>query len=111
MIYEIRNYHYAPERLAEYRAWANDVALPYIRSHMDLVGFWVKTDEPVEVSGKPQDELGAATVTWIIRWDSMAARNAGMREAFGGEAWRRIMDQNPGRENYLRTEAKFADAL
>ena len=111
MIYEIRNYHYAPERLAEYRVWATDIALPHIRSHMDVLGFWVNVDEPAEVAGKPQDDLGPATVTWIIRWESKAARDAGMRRAFGGDAWRRIMDQNPGRENYLRTEAKFAEAL
>ena len=60
MIYEIRNYHYEPSRMIEYKAWAADKALPYIREHFDLLGFWVSTDDPAEVNGKPLDELGSA---------------------------------------------------
>ena len=111
MIYEIRNYHYAPEHLAAYRIWAMEIALPHIRQHLDLEGFRVNLDEPAQVSGAPQDALGTATVTWIIRWESLDQRNETMPRVFGGEAWRRIMDQNPGRQHYLRTEAKFAERL
>lgn len=45
MIYEIRNYHYEPSLMREYRQWAVARALPYIRENLDLVGFWVKTGE------------------------------------------------------------------
>ena len=111
MIYEIRNYHYEPSAIAAYRTWATDIALPYIREHLDLVGFWVNLDEPPEVNGKPQDDLGCATVTWILRWDDIETRHSVMRRIFATDEWRSIMGRNPGIENYHRTEAKFAEQL
>ena len=111
MVYEIRNYHYEPSRIEEYRAWAAERAVPYIKDNMDLVGFWINLDEPVEVNGKPQDDLGTATVTWIIRWDDVETRNRVMPKVFGSDAWREIMAANPGQENYHRTESKFAEAI
>ena len=111
MIYEIRNYHYAPSLMTEYRAWATDRALPHIKANLDLVGFWANVDEPAQVNGKPLDELGSATVTWIIRWQDIETRNRVMGEVFGSDEWREIMAANPGQANYHRTEAKFAEAL
>ncbi len=111
MFYEIRNYHYEPKRMAEYKAWASDLAVPYIREQVDLVGFWVNIDEPPIVNGRALDELGSATVTWIIRWDDMEQRKSVMGKTFGSAAWREIMAHNPGRENYHRQEAKFAENL
>lgn len=111
MIFEIRNYHYEPSLIEDYRAWARDRALPYIRANLDLVGFWVNIDEAPQVNGKPLDELGSATVTWIIRWDAMQARHEVMEKVFATDEWREIMKHNPGTENYHRTEAKFAEAL
>ena len=111
MIYEIRNYHYEPTRMIEYRAWATDKALPYIREHFDLLGFWVSTDEPSEVNGRPLDELGSATVTWILRWPDLATRHERFPKLFGTDEWKAIMADNPGLENYHRMEAKFTEAL
>lgn len=111
MIYEIRNYHYEPSVINEYRAWAAGRAVPYIKEHLDLVGFWVNVDEPAQIGGKPLDELGSATVTWIIRWPDVETRHRVMGEVFGSDAWRGIMADNPGQENYHRTEAKFAEAI
>ena len=111
MIYEIRNYHYEPSMLKPYREWAVLRALPYTREHLDLVGFWLNLDEPPQIGGKPLDDLGSATVTWIIRWNDMAKRNAVMGEVFATDEWREIMSHNPGQENYHRTEAKFAESL
>ncbi|MYD98472.1 MAG: hypothetical protein F4X98_13970 [Gammaproteobacteria bacterium] len=111
MIYEIRNYHYEPSVIEQYREWAIGKALPYIRAHLDVVGFWVNIDEPPQVGGMPLDELGSATVTWIIRWDDVETRQRVMPQVFGSAEWREIMAENPGQENYHRTEAKFAEAL
>ena len=111
MIYEIRNYHYEPSLLGEYKAWAVERALPYIRAHLDVAGFWVNTDDAPQIGGKPLDDLGSATVTWIIRWPDIATRHETMGKVFGSDQWRRIMAANPGQENYHRTEAKFAEAL
>ena len=111
MIYEIRNYHYEPSLMTEYRHWATEYAVPYIRTHMDLVGFWINLDEPPQIGGKPLDELGSATVTWIIRWEDVATRQREFGRIFGSDEWRTIMARNPGQENYHRTEAKFAESI
>ncbi len=111
MIYEIRNYHYEPSLMKEYREWATKLALPYIRKQMDLVGFWINVDEAPQIGGKPLDELGSATVTWIIRWDDMAKRNDTMSKAFASGVLQEIMKEIPGQEIFLRTEAKFAESL
>ena len=97
MIFEIRNYHYEPSMIGAYRAWAAAKAVPYIRNHLDLVGFWVNFDEAPIVGGKPLDELGSATVTWIIRWDDMQTRNRVM----GG----RCSDPRIGRRSWQPIQA------
>ncbi|MCY4655275.1 MAG: hypothetical protein OXC80_00500 [Gammaproteobacteria bacterium] len=111
MIYEIRNYHYEPSLMPEYRKWANELAVPYIKEAVDLVGFWINIDEPTQIGGQPQDELGSATVTWIIRWPDVEARHKEFPKVFGSAEWREIFSQNPGQEHYHRTEAKFAEML
>ena len=111
MIFEIRNYHYEPTLMNEYRKWATELAVPYIRENLDLVGFWVNLDEHAQIGGQPLDKLGIATVTWIIRWPDVATRELEMPKVFGSPEWQKIMAQNPGQENYHRTEAKFAEML
>ena len=111
MIYEIRNYHFEPTLMAEYKAWAGDRALPYLRTELDLVGFWTSLDEPALISGAPLDDLGSATVTWIIRWPDLATRHERMAEIFATPEWKDIAAGNPGREHYHRIEAKFAEEL
>ena len=111
MIYEIRNYHYEPSLMAEYKVWATQDALPFLREHLDLLGFWVNVDEPAQIGGKALDDLGSATVTWIIRWEDMGQRNEVMGSLFEAPEWQEIMKGNPGVEKYHPTEAKFAEAL
>lgn len=111
MIHEIRNYHYEPTKMAEYKVWARDAALPYIRANLDLLGFWATIDEPSQVGGKPLDDLGSATVTWILRWPDIDTRHNVMGKVFATDEWLEIMKGNPGKEHYLRTEAKFTEEL
>ena len=56
MIYEIRNYHFNPARLEEYKTWAKEKALPFLDRELDLVGFWANAGDS-EVLGEPMDEL------------------------------------------------------
>ena len=37
MIYEIRNYHYEPTLMAEYRKWAEELALPPVKIHCSVL--------------------------------------------------------------------------
>ena len=112
MIYEVRNYHFQPELLAAYRDWARETAVPYLTSKMDVVGFWVNTPDPCEVVGEPQDKLGPANVTWVIRWRDLAHRNTDWPAALSGAEWERVLATVPGgMASYLRLESKFAEAL
>jgi hypothetical protein len=112
MLYEIRNYHIRPDSFAAYKQWAKSVAIPHLATKLDLVGFWINTADAAEVRGEAQDARGAANVTWILRWPDKATRDATMATAFVGPEWEAVFAQLPGGfDNYLRTEAKFAEAL
>lgn len=107
-VFEIRNYHFDPELIGQYEAWARDIALPFIRKKVDVVGFWVDAGIEAQVSGAPLDDMGSANVTWIIRWNSKAERDAKIGSVFSGPEWDAIAAQIPGgRKSYLRVEAKF----
>jgi hypothetical protein len=112
MIYEVRNYHFRPDLLAEYKVWAKGKAIPYLSAALDVVGFWVSTDDPPEVIGAPMDAMGSANVTWVIRWRDLAHRNEAWPKALSGPAWDAVFAQVPGgAASYLRLEAKFTEAL
>jgi len=113
MIYEIRDYYVEPAAMEQYAKWVQDHALPYIHRNLELVGFWINTDAPVQVTGAPLDEVGAATVTWIVRWDDIDTRNRIMGSVFGPGAseWAEIAAHHPGRQNYRRIQARFTRAL
>ena len=112
MVYEIRNYHFDPDLFDEYKAWARERALPHLRTVMDVVGFWVATGADPDVMGAPQDELGSANVTWIVRWDDAAACKKTWDEVLASEAWQEVFSHVPGGiGSYRRIESKLADAL
>ena len=112
MIYEIRNYHFKPDRFDEYKAWARDQALPFLNKELDLVGFWTNLPDASDITGAPMDELGSANITWVIRWPDKAARDATMGSVFTGDEWGKIFENVPGgMESYIRMESKFAENL
>ena len=114
-LFEVRNYNFRPDLLADYRAWAENDAIPYLAQNLDVVGFWFGTDVPSEITGAPLDDLGSANVSWIIRWDDMEHRAEQMGVVFATEEWADIFSRVPGGpESYLRIESRFmegADAL
>jgi len=77
VIYEVRDYHYRPDLFEAYKKWAEE-AVPVLRKRLDVVGFWVWDGaNGAEITGSnPQKSpIGEANVTWIIRWESKAARD------------------------------------
>src|SRR6266511_5190754 len=112
MLFEIRNYHFDPDLFKAYKAWATAEAIPYLSQKLDVVGFWFKTNDPPEIGGEPQDKLGSANVTWIIRWRDLIHRNDVLPRLLSGPEWQDIRSRVPGgRASYFRTEAKFAESL
>lgn len=110
-MFEIRNYHYAPEKIDAYKKWAVEHAIPFLQSHLDIVGFWIDNIAPAEISGhKPMLlEHGSANVTWIIRWDSMAARNKFRNEVLKAQQWQKIWNKHPDITGYLQIESRFTE--
>ena len=110
-MFEIRNYHYEPTKFDKYQTWATKEAVPYLREHLDRVGFWMDNGEATEVMGSDPDphKHGPANITWIIRWDSMEARNQGHATVFKSQGWKDIWANHPDANGYLQMEAKFAE--
>jgi len=112
MTYEIRNYHFRPDLIDAYKAWAKAEAIPCLGRYMDVVGFWINTADAPEILGAPQDQLGTANVTWIIRWHDLAHRNEVWKKVWASPDWTDAFSRVPeGMPSYLRIEAKFADSL
>ena len=110
---EIRSYHYDPEQFEAYKKWAVDEAVPFLKANLNIVGFWVDSGTPAEVTGSnpSQMELGSANITWIIRWGSKEARDEGHKTIFGGAGWQDIWSRLPDASGYLQMEARFADEI
>lgn len=66
---------------------------------------------PSEISGSdPMNlNLGSANVTWIIRWDSMEARNRLRKQVFDTEEWQEIWVNHPDPNGYLQIEVRFTN--
>ena len=113
MIYEIRDYTFDAKLFDEYKVWAREQAIPYLREHLDIVGFWVNLDIAPEVEGEPLDALSTANITWIIRWEDKAQRDmVSPTERGPAESWQKIIAQVPGgRQSYRRTVVRFTEAL
>jgi hypothetical protein len=112
MIYEIRNYHFDPDRVDGYKTWAKERAIPYLSSRVDVVGFWADCGIEAEVRGQPLDALGPATVTWVIRWGSHEQRQSELPGILASDEWKGIFSQVPGGpESYRRIECRFFAAV
>ena len=112
-MYEIRDYHYRPDIIGQYKAWAED-ALVVLRDKLDVVGFWIDEGqiEP-EISGPDiiDSPIGSANVTWIIRWADKETRDATMRTAFSGEAWDAVMAKHPDPDGYRQISSRFMQEM
>jgi len=113
VIYEVRDYHYRPDLFEAYKKWALE-AVPVLRKHMDVVGFWVWDGvNGAEITGaNPQKSpIGEANVTWVIRWESKAARDIAMKGAFAGEDWQAVWAKHPDPNGYVQMAARFMEAI
>ena len=83
---EVRNYLFGkdPAQFDCYRKWALETGGPALKGLLphvggDVVGFWVATDScpAAEIEGSQHQDCTPTNVTWVIRWPSKAARDAG----------------------------------
>ncbi len=112
MIYEVRDYHFDPDLLDSYRAWAVE-ALVVLRKNMDVIGFWVDAGLEPRITGTDPIEapIGVANVTWIIAWDSIEQRDTRWEELRVSEAWLALKAKHPDPDGYRQISARFMDLL
>ena len=112
-MFEIRSYHYDPEQFDAYRKWAVKEATPFLKANLNVVGFWLDNGSAPELTGSDPTphKHGAANVTWIIKWDSSEAREAGQKKVFGSKGWQDIWSRHPDSAGYLQMEARFAEEV
>ena len=110
-MFEIRQYHYDLTKFDLYKNWANKEAVPHLKTKLDLVGFRMDNGKKPDLKGSDpiQHKHGAANITWIIRWDSMNARNQGHATIFKSKEWRDIWANHPDANGYLQMAVKFAE--
>lgn len=114
MLTEIRNYHFDATHFDAYRIWAAEKAVPYLKSRMDVVGFWVSDGSDPEYGGlkKARGAAEPPNITWVIRWPDRATRDAAWKELRASAEWKAILADVPGGwRSYIRTEARFANEI
>ncbi len=80
-----------------------------LRKELDVIGFWIDEGEFEEIEGTDpiNSPIGSANVTWIIRWEDKATRDARMEEVFSGEEWQTLWAHHPDPNGYLQSSARF----
>jgi hypothetical protein len=112
MLYEIRSYLIDPANFEEYKKWSREIAAPYFRSKMDIVGAWFKNDMPHIYGGsQPRDEnVAPPNMVWVIRWKDKETRDRVWKEESQTEEWNRVFSLVPGGvKTWFRTDAIFAE--
>jgi hypothetical protein len=113
MIYEVRDYHFRPDLLEAYKAWA-EKAVPVLSAQMDVVGFWIDdTGHAPEIKGSDpiNAPIGEANVCWVIRWADKATRDAGLAEVFASAAWKDVWSQHPDPMGCRQASSRFMSAI
>lgn len=113
MLYEVRDYHYRRDLFDAYEKWATE-AVVVLRRRLDVVGFWIDEGATApEITGTNPiaSPIGSANVTWIIRWESKAARDEAMKRVFAGDDWQEVWSRHPDPNGYLQLSARFMRAM
>jgi len=112
MIYEIRDYHYLPEKFEAYKTWADD-AVPVLKELLDIVGFYVDAGVEPEANGTNPERpsIGYANITWIIRWPSKAERDAKFAETLQSPKWTAVWEKHPDADGYVQMLSRFVEEV
>lgn len=111
-VIEVRDYHYDPDRMDAYRAWAAEAG-PWLRQRWDMAGFWVAAGEEADLFGadpRPSPH-GPANVTWTIRWRDRAERDAAWEQLRADDDWKAIWARHPGYEGYRQLSVRFLEEV
>jgi len=110
-LYEFRDYHYEGDFDA-YRDWWKE-GLGVLGARMDVLGVWFDSGIPARISGANPMQLrhGSANVTWVIRWDDLAQRDAVWDALQVDPEWIACAERHPGFDGYQHMAVRFLDQL
>lgn len=110
---EVRDYHYDPERIDAYWAWAAQAG-PWLRQRWDVSGFWIAAgDDDARLFGadpRPSPH-GPANVTWTIRWRDRAERDAAWDDLWADDSWNDLWARHPGFDGYRQLSVRFLEEV
>lgn len=106
-LYEFRDYHYVGDFDA-YKEWWKE-GLVVLGAHMDIQGVWFDSGIPPRIAGADPMPLpyGSANVTWVIRWDDLAQRDATWEALQEDDKWIACAERHPGFEGYQHMSVRF----
>lgn len=112
MIYEIRDYHYLPEKFDAYKSWG-DEAVPVLKEILDVVGFYIDAGHEPEVTGSHPERpsIGYANITWIIRWANKAERDEKFGAIMRSPQWAAVWAKHPDPNGYVQMLSRFTEAI
>jgi len=112
MLYEVRDYHYRRDIWDKYTKWATEEAVPYLKSHFDVVAFWLDSGIEPRISGTNPvaSDIGSANVTWVIRWPDLEAREREYPKVMGSEGWRDVWSRHPDQGGYRQVSVRFMNS-
>jgi len=112
-IVEVRDYTINADDFPAYCAWARDLAEPWLRENLDLVGFWLDSGDEAQVTGVDPhvSKHGQANVHWILRWESREAREARWQTWTQEPGWQAIWAQHPNPAAYIQMNVRFMSTV
>ncbi len=111
-IFEIRDYTIEADWFPAYREWAVRDAVPWLRTNLDLVDFWIDDGMEPELSGSAPVESpnGQPNVCWIIRWPNREVRDEGFKAFVNDPGWQEVWAKHPNPGSYLQANVRFMRA-
>ena len=112
-VIEVRDYHYDPGRIADYRVWAAEAG-QFLRDRWDMSGFWLDSGEEPRVMGSDpmEPKHGRPNVTWVIRWENgMEQRETEWEALWEDGEWNELWDRHPGFDGYRQLLVRFLDEV
>jgi len=84
-----------------------------LKEILDVVGFYIDSGAtPEATSSNPErPSIGYANITWIIRWDSKAERDAKFGDIMRSPQWAEVWAKHPDANGYVQMLSRFMKAM
>ena len=108
-IYEIRDYTIESKWFDRYVDWAENYFIPFAKTRIDIIDFWVDKGIDAEVSGENpiESENGQPNITWIARYNDKKERDAFFQSLGTDSEWKKVWSMHPNPNAYIQQNTRF----